>query len=83
MAQIFLVFETKAYVKYEYNNEIVIPLINFSKQTEFMFRNSLQGINGLTLAQVYNMTFDLNEIFIEIDFMDSNDRYYKIFNLTK
>ena len=28
------------------------------------------------------MTIDFNEYFTEKDFMDSNDRYHKIFNLT-
>ena len=80
--QVYLKFETKIDLSYDQKSEIVIPMISSCKPTKFMFRNSSKNINGLTPAQVYNMTFDFNEIFIQIDFMDSNSTYHRMINLT-
>ena len=42
LTQVFLKFETKVDLKYEQNNEVVIPMVSFCKPIEFMFRNSSQ-----------------------------------------
>ena len=57
-------------------------MVSFCRQTFYSFRNSSQQINGLTPAQVYNMTFDFNEIFVDIGFNRSNDQYKRTINLT-
>ena len=74
LTQVFLKFETKVDMKYEQNNEIIIPMVSFCKPTKYMFRNSSQQINGLTPAQVYNHTFSFAEVFIGIKFVPSNNK---------
>ena len=78
---VYLKFETKVDLSYDQNNEIVIPMVSFCRPTNYMFRNSSRDINGLTPSQVYNMTFDFNEIFIELRVLQSNYSY-QMFNLT-
>ena len=75
LMQVYFEFETKINVKYNENNEIVIPMVSFCQNIDFMFRNSSKDINGLSPAQVYNQTFSFNELFIGIDFITSNGKY--------
>ena len=77
-------FETKVDVKYKQNNEIVIPMVSFCKTTSIMFRNSSQNNSseGLSPAQFYNQTFSFGEVFILIEFISLNDKYYEIVNFT-
>ena len=78
VSQVYFKFETKVDVKYEQNNEIAIPMVSFCKPTSIMFRNSSQQINGLSPAQVYNMTFGFADVFIRIDFIRSNGKFSRI-----
>ena len=84
LTQVFLEFETKVDVKYDQNNEIVIPMVSFCKPTEFMFRNSSQNnlSKGLSPAQLYDQTFSFAEVFIVIEFTLLNDKYVEIVNFT-
>ena len=75
LVQVYFEFETKINVKYNENNEIVIPMVSFCQKTDFMFRNSSQHINEMSPAQVYNQTLSFNEVFIEIEFIRSNGKY--------
>ena len=80
VTQLFLKFETKIEVKYEQNDEIIIPMVSFCKPTRFSFRNSSQKIIGLSPAQIYNQTFDFNELFIELEYISSEGSFHKIHN---
>lgn len=80
MAQVFLKFETKIDTSYDHSSEIVIPMVSFCKQTEFMFRNSSQKIEGLTPAQLYNRTFSFAEVFVNVTFITSNYESHSIIN---
>ena len=77
---VFLKFETKVDVKYEQNNEIVILMISFCKPTKISFRNLLQKMIGLSPAQIYNETFDFNELVIELVYITTKGIYRKIHN---
>ena len=76
LTQVFWEFETKIEVKYNQNNEIAIPMVSFCKPTEFMFKNSSKNNSskGLSPAQLYNQTFSFAEVFIGIQFKDSNNK---------
>ena len=78
LTKVFLEFETKVDVKYEQNDEIVIPMISLCRSTSIMFRNSSQKINGLSPAQVYNMTFGFADVFIRTEFISSNGKSSRI-----
>ena len=80
VTQLFLKFETKIEVKYGQNNEIIIPMVSFCKSTKILFRNSSQKIIGLSPAQIYNQTFDFNELFIELEYVSSEGSFHKIHN---
>ena len=78
LTQVFLEFETKVDAKYEQNDEIVIPMVSFCKKTSTMFRNSSQQINGLSPAQVYNMTIGFGDVFLSSKFIRSNGTFSRI-----
>ena len=83
VTKVFLKFETKVDVKYEQNNEIVIPMVSFCKETSEMFRNSSKrSSQGLSPAQLYNQTFSFDEVFISIEFIKPNGKFGEIFNFT-
>ena len=81
LTQVFLKFETKVDVKYDQDNEIVIPIVSFCKRTFAVFRDSSRNSSkGLSPAQFYNQTFSFAEVFIGLKFIISNDEYDKIVN---
>ena len=78
MTKIFLEFETKVDIKYDTKSQIVIPMVSLCKQTKNSFRNSSQQINGLSPAQIYNQTFNFNDIFIKLKYIRLNREFDQI-----
>ena len=70
--QVYLQFETKIDVKYDYQSEIAIPMVSLCKPTTSSMRNSSirneNQIFGLSPAQIYNMTFSFKEIVIHLGY---------------
>ena len=79
VSKMYFEFETIVDVKYE-KSEIVIPMISICEETIYLFRNSseFKSIEGMSPAQVYNQTFNFNEMFIEIRFYSNDEKVEKL-----
>ena len=70
VSKVYFEFETKIDLKYNEKSEVVIPMVSFCMPTVYSFRNSSKSksIKGMSPVQVYNQTYNFDEVFIQIKF---------------
>ena len=76
ITEVFLKFETKIDVSFEMKDQIDLK-VRICKPTNGLFKNSkIKSAEGMSPANIYNSTFDFDQIFIHVGYL-SEDHNYK------
>lgn len=78
----YLDFQTKIGVSFDSKSQIVIPMISFCKNLNLSYRHLFQQTNGLSAGEINNKTFDFDETFMWIEFLNKENQW-KRFNYTE